>query len=455
MILPGEEALQQVLDAYRRGEYASAVQMAERVLLRQPDRVDFLVLLGGCYRKLGRVELAIRHYGRALCLEPGQAVIYNNLGNAWRDLEHFAAAIAHYKMAIELDGAFHVAMNNLAETLREQNQLEEAEYYGHQALALCPDFATAHWDMAMVYLGKGDYVRGFQAYEWRLRYRDDLVSKRDKPYWQGEDLQGRTLLLVTEQGFGDTIQFIRFLPLLLAKGIRVILEVQAPLKPLFLANNWPVTVRVRGEEIPPFDVWCSLLSLGLLLQINEQKIRMQHAYLRADAERVQRWRCRLPPTDKPRVGVVWAGSPTFKRDRWRSPRLASMLPILRVPGIQFIGLQVGDGRRDLQAVSPEGDFYDLGGEVQDFADTAALLQQLDLLICSDTAPAHLAGALDIPCWVLLPWAADWRWMMGTRQTIWYNSLTLYRQHRFGDWCEAVSELAQALHLWQQQWQKSA
>lgn len=324
------------------------------------------------------------------------------------------------------------------------------------ALADRPQDAGLHWNLGFARLMAGDYASGWPEFDWRRR--DDRAEPPwrgfSQPTWRGEPLEGRTILLYAEQGLGDTLQFLRYVPLVAARGGRVVLEVQPSLLPLMAGVVGPEQVIARGDPLPPFDLECPLMSLPRAFGTVAGDVPMDIPYLRADPARFAHWRGRLPVGDGLRVGLVWAGNPRFPGDDQRSPRLAGLRGLLDVPGCRFYGLQMGPGHADLaDSDVPEG-FTDLAPEIFDFADTAAIMANLDLVVSSCTGPAHLAGALGVPLWLALPFSADWRWMTGRDDSPWYPTARLFRQPAPGDWRSVAGRMAAELAVLVQRFRPS-
>jgi len=309
------------------------------------------------------------------------------------------------------------------------------------ALAASPEFAEAQFEAAMARLTLGDFARGWKQYEWRWKTGAFARQRRSfsAPPWLGHaPVAGKTILLHAEQGFGDTIQFIRYAPLLVGQGARVICEVQPELKPL-LSQLPDITVIAAGEVLPAFDLHCPLLSLPLALGTELANIPADVPYLSAPAERVAHWQRRLPP-DRPRAGFVWSGSATHKNDANRSIALTRFAALLENPPLKCFSLQTELRAADRGALAGLPKLTHLGDDISDFADTAAIVALLDVVITVDTAVAHLAGALGKPVIVLLPHAADFRWMRQRKDTPWYPAARLMRQPAFGDWDSVIASL---------------
>jgi len=297
---------------------------------------------------------------------------------------------------------------------------------------------------AVLRLLLGDYRTGWEKYEWR--WKSIFAKEREFPAakWNGEELrEGTTLLVHAEQGYGDTIQFARFIPAVCRLGVNVVFEVQGELKPLY--EKMPgVMVVGGGEKLPRFDLHCPLLSLPLRLGTTPQTIPPATPYLTAPAERLARWRDRVPGGQKRKVGITWSGNPKLLRDLQRSISLDCLAPVLELPGISFVTLNPAMAANDEEKLARLGNVVHLAKQFADFADTAAAMAELDLIISVDTSIAHLAGALGKPIWILLPYVPDWRWMLDRDDSPWYPTARLFRQPKPGDWDSVVATVRQEL-----------
>jgi Flp pilus assembly protein TadD len=428
--------------------HAEAEPVLRELLRRAPDDGRALANLGVVLKHQDRPAEAIAAYRRALVLMPGEAGILNNLGLALSLLDGRTAEAARWlHRALALRPDYADAWLNLGLLMRTQNRIDAAQDHCRTALRHNPDHAEAHTLLATCLLLKGDMAAGFAEYEWRTRLKDFVARPHvsPSPAWTGDEPAGRTILVHDEQGLGDGIQFARFAPLLHRRGARVVIECNDLLAGLFstLADVAAVVGRSSPTR-PPHDAHAALLSLPHLLGLTTLPATVP--YLRPDAGRVDHWRSRLGPQRGLRVGLVWAGNPEFKDDHRRSPGLAALLPLLDVPGVTFFALQKGAGRADLAALNTHlgPNFTDLGPEIRDFVDTAAIMDTLDLVISSCTAPPHLAGALGRPVWILLPYSADWRWLAHGDGSPWYPTARLFRQDRPGDWATVVGRVRAAL-----------
>jgi hypothetical protein len=291
------------------------------------------------------------------------------------------------------------------------------------------------------------YEEGWREYDERWTLRDyawlrDIHGDFAQPRWRGEPIAGKTILVYAEQGMGDVIQYVRYIPRLAELVGKIVLAVHPPLIPLF--DGFLPNVQVVALDqvpLPPFDLHSPLLGLPQIFGTDASSIPADIPYIAADPAKAARWRKRIGGKGF-RVGLVWAGNPTQNGDRWRSPRLAAVAPLFSLPGIDFVALQKGPGRDDLKQIKLPGNVLDLGDEIEDFADTAAIIAGLDLVVTSCTAPLHLAGALGVPTWALIPFAPHFLWQLERTDSPWYPSLRLYRQDKVGaDWSGAVGRLS--------------
>ena len=374
-----------------------------------PRAADALYLRAVTAHEMGRHDLAAASLHEAIAINPGSAPYHAALGNALRELGLLDEAIASYRKAI----------------------------------AMTPELIDAHYNLATTLLLQGDMRAGWAAFEWRWKteYLSMVQWPFTQPQWAGEPARGRTLLIHAEQGLGDSLQFCRYATLAARRGLRVILEVQAPL--VRLLRNLPGVERVmaRGEALPDFDLHCPMMSLPLAFATTVETIPRSAAYLRADPAQVEAWRMRLDGMAQrgPRIGLVWAGSATLTIDLRRSINPEKLAPLVRLPGLHFVSLQkVGP------AAPADFRLTDFMEEMNDFADTAALIANLDLVISVDTAVTHLAAALGKPVWMLDRFDHCWRWLTGRRDSPWYPTLRLYRQPQRGDWDSVLADVVRDL-----------
>jgi tetratricopeptide (TPR) repeat protein len=408
--------------------------------------------LGNVLEGQGRLDEAVAAYRRALAIDPGFVGAHFNLGNTLLHQDKFDEAAACYRRALAFAPDFAGAHNNLGELLRDQGELDAARASFQRALALVPDFAGAHLNLGIVALKQGGFAEGWREYEWRLRGGDPRLRPRSfvQPQWRGEKLEGRTLLLHAEQGAGDVIQFVRYAAIAAARGARVIVEAPRPLVRLLATSDGVAEVIAGGEPLPRFDRHLSVMSAPLAVGTTLETVPGETPYLRADPAAAGVFAERLADLSGLKVGLVWAGDPGLHNpeyaavDRRRSIVLTRMLPLLKTPGVSFVSLQKGSPAGQLDDIPPPLRPLDFMDEVGDFADTAALVANLDLVITVDTSVAHLAGALAKPVWILSRFDGCWRWLSEREDSPWYPTARLFRQARPGDWESVIAEVAAKL-----------
>ncbi|MFC0400675.1 tetratricopeptide repeat protein [Paraburkholderia rhizosphaerae] len=407
-------------------------------------------------RDLGRPADALASCDQAIALQSRYADAWSNRANALSDMNRPLDAQASYQRALELAPGLVDAWNNLGVTLVDMKHHDEALQSYQRALALVPDAAEAHWNYSLCLLQMGRLEEGWPEYEWRWQRERTRASRRGfaQPLWLGEfPLAGKTILLHAEQGLGDTLQFCRYAPLVAAMGAKVILEAPGELIRLLATLDGVADLVEAGQPLPPFDCHTPLLSLPLAFGTELANIPCATPYLFADPARAQRWAARLASTDArmPKVGLVWAGgnrphvAEFRKADARRSMALDTLKPILDVPHARFYSLQKGPAAQQLRE-RPDlaACVVDHTDEFEDFADTAAFVDTLDLVITVDTAVAHLAGAMGKPVWIMNRFDTCWRWLLDRDDSPWYPSARLFRQPALGDWNKVVWAVRDAL-----------
>jgi len=433
------------------GDAARAEACFRAALQLAPDLAELHANLGFVLDERGAATAAEACYVRAMALNPDISQVHLNFGSLLASRKRLAEAEAAYTRAILLAPESPVGWSNLGGLYAGQKRDAEAEVCCRQAMALDASYAKARFNLAYVLLRQGRYEEGWPCLEARDWY-GALQAHLDCPRWQGEPLAGRSLLISFEAGHGDMIQFGRYAAVLKRQGAaRITFLCHPALKTLFATLDGVDQAIAFDEPVPKadWDCWTPLMSIPLYCQTRLDSIPAPIPYLHAEAERVARWRAHLPAQGL-RVGLVWKGNPRFENDADRSlSSLALLLPLGQVGGVHFISLQKGLGEEEA-ATPPTGQpILNLGSDIQDFADTAAIVTQLDLVICIDTAIAHLVGALNIPCWVLLPAiGADWRWLQERMDSPWYPGvMRLFRQTKSGDWSATIDDVAQSLKSW--------
>ena len=424
--------------------FDEALASYERALGLQPDYAMALYNRGVTLHALKRYDEALASYDRALGLQPDYAEALNNRGLTLHALKRFDEALASYDRALGLQPDYATAFNNRGTLLRDLMRPGEALASYERAVALAPDSAEANWNESLLRLLTGDYSRGWAKYEWRWQNEPMSFAKRNfaQPLWLGgEAIGGKTILLHSEQGLGDTIQFCRYVPLVAALGARVIVEVARPLAEIAVSLSGATQVIPEGDPLPDFDLQCPLLSLPLALGTQLETIPSETPYLHAPAQSATDWGARLGAKTGPRIGLVWSGNVMVKEDR--SIGLRALQPILDVAAT-FVSVQKDLLPVDAALLKDRGDIPHFGGELASFSDTAALISNLDLVISIDTSVAHLAGALGKPVWVLLNYAADWRWLLDRNDSPWYPTARLFRQDESRTWNGVVGRVHEAL-----------
>ena len=433
------------LALHAMGRLEEAVGCYRNALLIAPFHPEILYNLGNSCLELGRLDEALANYDEVLAQNASHVGALVNRGNALVRLNRPVDAISSYDTALALLPGHPQILTNRGHALRRLDRPVEALLDFEAALAKAPGFPEAHFEAGMARLTLGEFEAGWKEYEWRWKTATFADERREfcRPLWLGEaGVSGKTVLLHAEQGFGDTIQFIRYAPLLVERGAKVICEVQAELRPL-LSQFDGVDVIARGEVLPAFDMHCPLLSLPFAFRTTLETIPADVPYLKAPAERIACWADRLPQ-GRPRVGFVWSGSTSHKNDANRSIPLARLAALLKDFPVRCFSLQNELRDADRGALCELLGLVHFGDELADFADTAAVISLLDVVVSVDTAVAHLAGAMGKPVIVLLPHAADFRWMRERSDSPWYPTAKLLRQVAFGDWDSVIVRLRDEL-----------
>jgi tetratricopeptide (TPR) repeat protein len=446
---PGSTAMslaQQGVDAHRRGDIDAAERSYRQALEADPDQPLALHYLGvACFQRKQYAE-ALPLLQRSTAKVPTEPEFHNNLGLVLAAMDRNDDAIAEYRRTLELAPDHATASNNLGLALQAINRLPDAIAAFRRALAVAPAFAHAHWNLALALLASGDYAEGWVEYEWRLRLPElgGRAAALPVPRWGGEDLRGGTLLLASEQGIGDTLQFVRFAAALAERGIRVIVQAPATLCPLLATARGVAATAAMDGPLPACDAELPILSLGRILDVRPDTL-VEGAYLRSDpalrveaAQRIER-----VADGRRRIGIAWAGGVHHQNDHRRSLPPAMLEPLLAMDQIAWFSLQQGEREREIAQMATAGSLTRLPQDTPWVA-TAALIDALDAVVTVDTSIAHLAGALGKPAFVLLPFAPDWRWGLAATRTPWYPTARLFRQPRIGDWASVIADVRTAL-----------
>ncbi len=419
----------------------------EQALRIDPRNGEALLNRGVAKATLGQDVEALSDFDAALTLMPGHPNVLYNRGNALSQLGRTAEALADFDRALAVVPAHARAWNNRGRALQQLNRHAEAVANFDKAIELQKDYADAQINRALSLLTLGDLKEGFKQYEWRWKRSGMTDTRRGYrgALWLGEfPLGHKTILLHAEQGLGDTIQFARYAPLLARAGATVVLEVQPELKELLGQIDGVASCHARGEPLPAYDVHCPLGSLPLALKTEASSIPATIPYLHADPARIAKWRGRIEPLPGKRVTLAWAGQASHANDRNRSLALKLLEPLLALDGISFVSIQRELRGDDAALLARCANVTQVGGDLADMADTAAVMALADLSLAVDTSVVHLAGAMGRPAWVMLPFAPDWRWGLTGENSLWYPQTRLFRQPTPGDWPGVVAQVRDAL-----------
>lgn len=433
-------------DLHRRGEFDQAVITYSRSLNLDPMNADIYNNLGVCLRAQGKLAAATVCYRRALVLKSNDAGVLSNLGNTLRTMGNFRQSIISLSKAVRIAPQSAEVVYNLGLALRDAGDNDKAITCFESALALRKDYAACHVDYGTSLIMKGELTRGFEEYEWRIRMPGIPNGDPDKPIWDGSPLGGKTVLIRQEAGLSDLLQFARYIPLVKDRDGIVVVECHSKVSRLIAAIPGVDKVMVIGSPMPPYDVHISVMSLPHVLGKSDNTHVDAVPYVRPpELHSIQ-----LPPArgKQVRTGLCWSPGVSVPGSTDRSCPLSKLIELLAIPGITAFSLQMGERAVDRVTETCDALLADVGTRLTDLADLAAAIEQLDLIICVDSATAHTAGALGKETWVLLPFAADWRWHSGDEdqsRSVWYPSMRLFRQAAPGSWDETFRELHDALY----------
>src|SRR5882724_7925729 len=420
------------------GRFDEAVASYDRVLSFKQDHPQALNNRGVVLHGLNQFTAALTDYDNALRLMPDCAEALYNRGNALQALGRFADALTDYDRALALKSDHAEACYNRGNALKELGRVDEALASYRKAQALKPNYVEAHWNEAYLRLLAGDFERGLPLSEWRWQNTALGLQKRSlaQPLWSGaEPIEGKTILLYGDEGLGDAIFYCRYVPLLAARGARVIIEAEEPLRELMSGLAGVSRCVSKTEAAPEFDLHCPMSSLPLCFGTRLTTIPASTPYLRAPALSAKQL-ARLGVKDRPRIGLAWSGNPRHSNDRNRSIALETFSPLLDTDAT-FVSLQKDVRSDDAATLRGAPRLLDLGPSLKNLSDTAALIGALDLVISADTSVAHLAGALGVPVWILLPFVPDWRWLLDRDDSPWYPGARLFRQDDRREWPAVV------------------
>jgi tetratricopeptide (TPR) repeat protein/GT2 family glycosyltransferase len=470
-------------------QFTGAITNYKQAIQLKPDFAEAYNHIGVILNAQERPNEAIEYYKQALQFDPNYAEVYNNMGIALKAKKQFTEAISCFEEAIRLEPDFAEAYYNMANSLRDETRCIEAienyrhavrlkpdfaEAYNHlgvvlnaqggfaesienheaienyrRALKLNPDFAEAHWNLSLVLLRTGKLSEGWKEYEWRRNSKLKIITyphSFERPRWDGSCFKDKRLLVHYEQGLGDTIHFVRYLPVVKARGGTVILEVRKPLYRLlqgFPGIDELVEASFDKKPDVKFDYHISLMDLPKIFGTTLETIPAEVPYINCCPTKAEYWKNKLTGADL-KVGIVWAGSPSHGNDQNRSCTLKYFKPLTKIDGVQLYGLQKGQAIEQVEKLADEMTLTNLGIEFEDFTDTAAVIENLDLVISVDTSVLHLAGAMGKPVWALLPFAPEWRWMLNRQDSPWYPTMKLFRQKKWGQWESVFKDVVEEL-----------
>ncbi len=429
--------------AHQAGKNELSLEWLDKALAIVPDHAEALSNRGLALHDLGRPAEAIESYRKALAIRPGFAEALHNLGNTLLQLGRYEEALASYDGAVQIAPVYADALCNRGNVLQKLKRYSEALASYERSIAANPMHAYAHWNYGLCCLVTGDFARGWQEIEWRWENHEFAKFKRPftQPLWQGgESLGGKTILLHAEQGLGDTLQFCRYAPMVAARGATVLLEVQGALKPLLEGLEGVSRLFAQGEELPAFDYHCPLLSLPRAFGTRVDSIPAAIPYVRADEALVQAWQARLGPRRGARIGIAWSATTATDYGIARSLALSRFVQLIP-DGAQCVSLQKDLTQEERAIIEARPDIEHFG---TGFADTAALVALVDIVVSVDTSIGHLTGAMGKPVWIVMPYVGDWRWMVDREDSPWYPSARIFRQPAPGDWASVLDRVKSEL-----------
>ena len=432
------------LMALAQGENLDAIKYFEQAVVANANNGDAHGNRGLALSALERLDEAVNAFQAAIAIDPADDVSLFNLGLTCSDLGRLGDAQMAYEQVLSINPSHVKALNNLGNVLWDRGHLDEADARYAKAIAIDPNNAEVHKTRGFLQLLRGNFEAGWANYAWRLKEPDCPIGSLNypEPQWNGEGLSGKTILVYHEQGLGDVIQFARYLPLLRERGARVLFEVQAPLFAVMAESKLAEETFKAGETPLPFDYHIPLLELPRVMGTTLETIPGETPYLKAPASHSKEWQSRFSGDKGLKVGLVWTGNPVVASNPKRSINPQLLRSLGEVPGVSLYSLQVG---RDGEAARVfDYRITDLSPLLKDYADTAAAMEQLDLVISTCTSPIHMAGALGRPCWALLSKWPDWRWLLNRSDSPWYPTMRLYRQETAGDWSGVIAEVKSAL-----------
>lgn len=431
----------------RAGGEQGAIKAYRKAIELNNDYGEAYSNLGNCLQKQNKYAESIKYYARAIKLTPDYAEAYNNLAAAPYKLGNFKATIENCRKAIKLKNNYAEAYNTLAAALQAEQRFDEAIECYDKTVEYAPDYAEAYYSRGMASLRNGEFAKGWNDYQWRLKTDKIGVTLRyDKPWWQGENFRGKILLVQAEQGFGDSIQFVRYLPMVKEKGGTVILAEKPELIGLFQnleGIDHLVDTRKVAEGNVKYDLYVTLLSLPAIFGTKIDSIPARIPYFSAEASKVAYWHNKIK-TDNFKIGIVWAGNPIHGNDHNRSCTLNNFIQLAKIRNVTLFSLQKDTAIEQINNWPEDMELINLGQKFEDFTDTAAAIENMDMTISVDTSVIHLAGAMGKTAWVLIPYESDWRWLLNRQDSPWYPTIKVFRQKEYGNWEELFHRVAEGV-----------
>jgi Tfp pilus assembly protein PilF len=441
------DLFQQALSHHKNGNLNDAQKIYEKILKVNPGHFDTLHIMAIILAQKKQFIDALMLFESAVAINPNNAEVYNNRGILFYDLKRFDDAIQNYDKAIQLKPNYAEAYNNCGNAFKELKCFDEALLGYDKAIQLKPNYADAYWNKSLLKLLLGEYGEGWKLYEWR-KIKDDTKNhypNYSQPLWLGNDsLEGKIIMVHSEQGFGDSIQFCRYIPMLKALNPRgIIFQVEKSLVSLMASLGEEVQIIEKGKLLPKFDCYCPLLSLPFAFKTTLDNIPAKTQYLYADVAKNKYWRKKLGEKTKPRIGLVWSGSTKQKNDHNRSIPLVKLLPLINT-SFEFHSLHKEYRPNDLEILKTYPEITQHQDDLKDLSDTAALIEQMDLIISVCTSVAHLTSALGKKLYILLRVVPDYRWMLDRNHSPWYPSAKLFRQTKIDDWDSVILNVKESL-----------
>jgi len=436
----------------KTGKIEDAINYFNIAIELKPKDDELYIALGNVFLSGEKVEEAIKCFKTALDVNPSNSRVYYNLGITYKNLNEFEKAESYYRKAIEINPDYIEAYNNLGVLLKDKGKIDEAITVYQSALKIKPDYPEANQNIGTAYLINQDFDLGWEKFEYGLTLKEIKYgfSKTSfgRPKWDGTSLEGKTIYIYYEReyggGFGDSIQFIRYLELIYSQGAKILLNVQPELRKLFRQSNIKASILEDNDinDNLEFDVHCPLMSLPGIFRANPENIPFKEGYLKTDPVAVEKYKKEYFSNDNFKIGIVWSGNPKYLKNRFL--HIDHFKSVCELSCVNVYSLQKGYGTEQLGEFKSEYEIVDLGRTFNDFSDTAAAIENLDLIITTDTSITHLSGALGKPTWILLTFIPEWRWLLDRGDSPWYNSVRLFRQKERGNWSEVMDRVAHSL-----------